>query len=494
MISPSVELHEKSAGGWVVRYSAVLVFFLALVLALAFQGKRGLWDPDEGRYSNVALQMVDSGDYLVPRRNDEVLHVTKPPLTYWTIAASVNAFGRSEWSLRLPMALAFALTVALVFELGKLFVPRRPWLPALIYLGSPLPFLAASTITTDTLLVCAETAAMLAYARTRFGGYSVRWLDAMWALFGLAFMIKGPPALLPLLAIAVWEFRQRSFGVLGRPIGLLAFSVIGFSWFVWIIGRYPDLLSYFLGHELVGRIASADHHRNGQWYGGLVVYLPTLVLGALPWGVAALWRRWLQPTAPALPLSSRFLCWWLVLPLIVFFLARSRLPFYLLPLFVPMSLLIAQSLVDLQPTRGRMALAVAWVALLLSTKAMIAGVKSDQDTRQLAIELQRVLPASARELVFVESNARYGLRYYLNVEIEKVSMMPLAPGQRLSDAQYDDDLPGELAEGESDVYYLVPTTKSARFSAKVGEHRHASRRLGDVGRFTVFAVKPLAQR
>lgn len=78
-----------------------MAFALSLVLALAFQGSRGLWDPDEGRYSNVALQMVDSGDYLTPRRNVETMHVTKPPVTYWAIAASVNVFGRSG-SVRVP--------------------------------------------------------------------------------------------------------------------------------------------------------------------------------------------------------------------------------------------------------------------------------------------------------------------------------------------------------------------------------------------------------
>ena len=432
--------------------------------------------------------MVDSGDYFVPRRNADSLHVTKPPLTYWAMAASVNTFGRSEWALRLPMALAFALTAMLVFELGRLFVPQRPWLPALIYLSSPLPFLAASAITTDTVLTCVESAAMLAYARHRFGGGSPRWLDAMWALFGLAFMVKGPPALLPLLVVAVWEFRQRSWAVLTRPIGLLAFAVVGLSWFAWIIGRQPDLLTYFLGHEVIDRVATAEHHRHGEWYGGFEIYLPTLALGALPWTAIALWRRWFRPSVLGMPATSRFLWWWIGVPLLVFFLARSRLPFYLLPLFVPLSLLIAQSLPDRAPSRGHIALVAGWLAVLLATKVLIANAPSDQDARQLAAKLRPLLPTTARELVFVETKARYGLRFYLNAEIEKISLGTLERGQPVSDAPYDDDLSHELTENEPGVYFLVPTAKVEAFSARVRERKFELRAIGVVNRLAVIEV------
>ena len=65
-----------------LRSPAAWIALLACVLALAGLGLRGIWDPDEGRYTNVALNMLDSGDWLNPHRNHEVGHWTKPPLTY----------------------------------------------------------------------------------------------------------------------------------------------------------------------------------------------------------------------------------------------------------------------------------------------------------------------------------------------------------------------------------------------------------------------------
>ena len=80
---------------------------IACLLAFAFLGTRGVWDPDEGRYTNVALVMLDSGDWLSPMRNAETGHWTKPPMTYWLIAAIVATFGQTPWAARLPIALAY---------------------------------------------------------------------------------------------------------------------------------------------------------------------------------------------------------------------------------------------------------------------------------------------------------------------------------------------------------------------------------------------------
>ena len=66
----------------------ILVVLLLGIYCFAFQGERGLFEPDEGRYSAVALQMIKSNDWLTPRTHPQQEHLTKPPLTYWAIAPS----------------------------------------------------------------------------------------------------------------------------------------------------------------------------------------------------------------------------------------------------------------------------------------------------------------------------------------------------------------------------------------------------------------------
>src|SRR5437773_12261587 len=73
-------------------------------------GANSLWDGNEGFYAEPPREMLESRDYLVPTYNYEP-RFKKPPFATWVIAASYRALGVSEFSERLPMALAAILTV-----------------------------------------------------------------------------------------------------------------------------------------------------------------------------------------------------------------------------------------------------------------------------------------------------------------------------------------------------------------------------------------------
>ena len=467
------------------RRPLLAIFALALLLGLAFQGTRGLWEPDEGRYTNVALQMLHSGDFISLHRNEEALHFTKPPVTYWAIAGSVLTFGRNEWAVRLPMALAFVFTVLLVYQLGKRFVPDKPWLPALIYATSPVPFLAANSVNTDTVLAATEALAVFCYVRERFGAGSPRWLDAMWAAFGLAFLTKGPPSLLPLLAIVAFELSQRRGDAsrprprrLLRPLGLLAFAVVGFGWFLVVIRLHPGLLDYFLGHEVYARIATNQLKRFPQWYGPFVVYLPTLLVGCLPWLIAALPTLRARWTARApIPEPLRFLWFWMALPLLVFCLSRSRLPLYLLPLFVPLSLLLGRALAGLRWSRTSWALLATWIVLLLGLKYWVAAhYPTDKDARTFAAQLAPMLPGHPDHLMFVEDMTRNGLNLYFDSDIQRLSFKPQP--KMMSDSSYDQTLSSALARDkhqrvfimkrEVEVYFLNDLRAAGKTPIRLG--------------------------
>ena len=477
------------------RRPLLALLALALLLGLSFQGTRGLWEPDEGRYTNVALQMLHSGDYISLRRNEEALHFTKPPVTYWTIAASVSVFGRTEWAVRLPIALAFTLTVLLVFRLGQSFVPDKPWLPALVYATSPVPFFASNTVNTDTMLALMETLSVLCYVQYRFGGGSARWLDAMWAAFGLAFMTKGPPGLLPLLAIVAFEMIQsrsaptaQSAGPAGqspggglrllRPLGLLAFALVGFTWYVVVIRRHPGLLDYFLGHEVYARIATDKLRRFPEWYGPFLVYLPTLLVGALPWllmaGVGIRKRAWRD-----LPPDLRFLWIWFALPLLVFSLARSRLPLYVLPLFAPLALLLGKRLASRPWPPTALWLLLPWVLLLLSIKFWASAIHvTDKDGRIFANQLVPMLPDRPGELLFVEDMTRNGLNLYLDTDIERLSFKPQP--MMMSDSSYDQTVAQELAEGGTGRVFIMKLEVERYFLDAVREGGKQPIRLGTI--------------
>lgn len=441
---PQVNAAKAGAGGaeWrrriasSARVAAWLLAFLAY--AFAFQGSRGLWEPDEGRYTDVALEMLRLGDIIQPFLHHELPHYTKPPLTYWAIAASVRAFGRSEWAVRLPNALAFVGTVLAIWALGCRLVPRRPWLPALVYAGSLLPYTAANIVTTDTLLTFFETVAVLGFVlawRSRDAGRRRLALLLMWSGFGLAFLTKGPPGLLPLLALlcfAAWTGGFPGVRRLFTVAGLILFALLGLSWYLLVSIERPELLHYFLREEVVGRVATARHNRNPQWYGALLVYVPTLLVGSLPWTgevLAALkatprllHRRFWAERRRHDPEGLLLLCW-LLLPLAVFFVARSRLQLYILPLWAPLALLLARGLADrmrLSPSR-RAALGL-WLLFLVGIRFAASALSYERNARDLADAMRRSAGSPVDEVVFVGSRPYYGLSLYLDAEVERIEL------------------------------------------------------------------------
>lgn len=484
---------------------------LLVLLAFAFQGSRGIWEPDEGRYTAAGLNMLESGDWLVPTVDREHAHLTKPPVTYWSIAASMALLGRNEWAARLPGAVAFVGTGLLLFGLGRRFCPSRPWLPPLGWSLSLAPLAGSNIVSTDALLVFFETAAMFAFVEwwSRETGQGRRWLLAMWVAWGLAFLTKGPPGLLPLLAMVAFlaaHDRARLVGLM-RPAGLALFAVVAFSWFALIVAREPGRLGYFLGYEVYDRVFTGVHHRNSEWYGGFEVYLPVLLLGSLPWWVLALvaaggprraWRRLLEQLRAG-DRQLQLLVYWLLLPLAVFFLARSRLHLYVLPLFVPLSLLLARPLERWPWLAGRRLAQVAgsMAILLLAFKGAVAWLPFNRDARAIAGELRQVVDLhDVEELAFVDMRPFYGLTLYLDVGIESVHLE--GDGFEYSKFLSAEALCSELAARERNLF-VVKRERSEPFLAGAG--RCSGFAAVEVGGFdadddelALFVVRPAPAR
>jgi 4-amino-4-deoxy-L-arabinose transferase-like glycosyltransferase len=413
----------------------VLPWLVALLclMAFAFQGTRGIFDPDEGRYSSGGIHMQQSGDWLVPTVDGEQPHLTKPPLIYWALAASFAALGHNEWAARLPSALAYIGTGLLVFGLGRRLCPRKPWLPAVVWALSFAPVIAANIVSVDPILVFFETAAMHAFieARSREGPRVRGWYVWMWLCWGLAFLTKGPPGLLPLFAMTLFvaAHERPRLRAMYSIAGVALFCVVAFTWFGVVIAQQPDRLGYFLGYEVYDRIFTATHDRNAQWYGAFKVYLPVLLVGTLPWLLFAViaaggplrgWRA-LRKKLREGDRDWLLLAYWLLLPLAIFFLARSRLQLYILPLFVPLALAMARPLAcwrGLEGRRGVITIALTALALLV-LKAVLAYLPSDRDSRALAVELKQKIASSAvDEIVFVSMRPFYGLNVYLPQRID----------------------------------------------------------------------------
>lgn len=480
------------------RAQALLVLGLALLLGLLFQGTRGVWGPEEGRFTNVAVQMLDSGDWLLPRRHPEQ-ELPSPPMTYWLLAASMELFGRNEWALRVPSALAFALTALLSLLIGRRLVPRRPWLPPVLFVSSFVPFAAANLINPDFVLTFWLTLAVYAYVELWHKAHRPEasyWRLLFWVGLGGGFLTKGWIALLPLLAILVY----RRLGAAPVPRlwtlgGVLAFLAVAAPWYVLMMLRDPDLVRLYFGSELFGRIFTEIHDKNPEWYGWLVVYGPVLLVGTLPWGLL-IWRRlpellgdlarFRYPLYRKLHREVLFLLCWLLVPLLILFLARSRMPLQLLPLFVPWALLLARLMERSRPARFVLYAFPVWIGLLLLLKGYAAGFDYHKDTRDMARQIRQKLDDPPSAVVFVQEPALYGLGFYLGTKVERVGFVEDAS------RAIDRGLAESLAEPDAAARLWVTTAdRVERFADQSREFGYAPRVVGKAGQYHFLKLDPL---
>ena len=118
---------------------SLLIIIIAGILFLPWLGSVYLFDWDEINFAEAAREMMVTGDYLTVRIDYEPFH-EKPPLFFWMQAASMHIFGINEFAARLPNAITGAVSLLIMFLIGrKLFDEKFGLLWMLAYAGSFLP-------------------------------------------------------------------------------------------------------------------------------------------------------------------------------------------------------------------------------------------------------------------------------------------------------------------------------------------------------------------
>ena len=352
---------------WLLLLLTAFTFFILL-------GSRALNEPDEGRYSEIAREMIETGDRVVPHLW-YLPHLDKPPMTYWLVAVSMKLFGQNEWAARLPLALAGMSGVWAVWLLGGSVGGRRVgfW-SALILQSSLLYFAMARMLTTDMFLTVFNTWAIYFFWRSwlvgvevtrlssgaamqseppHVGSYFSRrkffaWHLAGWVAIALGFLTKGPIALaIPLVALAAlviyhWKsFAAKKFLCVGLAAGFALFLVLVLPWFLAVFRRVPEAFDYMTVYQAAGSLLGTTiKDRKGS----LVYFFCILAVGLLPWTFLLGWL-WRRAHWRSLDLNSKD--GWILLnttaifTFALFSFSQAKLPAYILPIFPALAVMLA---------------------------------------------------------------------------------------------------------------------------------------------------------
>jgi 4-amino-4-deoxy-L-arabinose transferase-like glycosyltransferase len=311
----------------------LVALLAAALLGASLSGYRFL-DPDEGRNGEIAREMMESNDYVVPHLNG-LPYLDKPIVYFAAAAAAMELLGPTERAARLP-AWVFTLVSLVIVGLWarRRWGPDAGWLVVMALATMPLVSGYSRTVIFDSALAACVTAAVL-------------WLwdgrpRLAWTAIGVGVLVKGPIAIaIPLLAVVPAALvTGRGVRPLFPVAGLAAFFAVTLPWFIAVSLRHPEFPRYVFVEETFQRVTTGRFHRYGPpWY-----YLPILLVGAFPWVVPALarvraWRAtWQARRVDAAAADAVLLASWVLVPLAFLTLNQSKLPQYLLPLFPAVAL------------------------------------------------------------------------------------------------------------------------------------------------------------
>ncbi len=348
IVDYAVTTHARAAAVLVV---AALLAFLPGFFQIAPM------DRDEARFAQATKQMLETGEYVDIRFQDEVRY-KKPVGIYWMQAAVVKTADllgvpRAQtriWLYRIPSLLGAIGAVLLTYWTALAFVSRRAALLAGLMMATSIMLgVEARLAKTDAMLLFTTVAAMGAMARAYLGerrqaatGLAAWTLPAIfWTALAIGVLIKGPLILmfvgLTMAALAVFD-RSLRWALALRPlVGVIWLCVLVLPWFLAIATRAgTGFFEQSVGRDLMSKVVSAQeaHGAPPGYYFVLfwVTFWPGATLAAM--AVPSVWAARREK-------GAKFLLCWIVPAWIVLELVITKLPHYVLPLYPAIAILIA---------------------------------------------------------------------------------------------------------------------------------------------------------
>ncbi len=399
-------LQRIGQGAYSIRVSKkdlwILLLLTLAAAAIIFWrlGEGSLSDYDEADYAQSAREMLWYSDLNTPRWNG-MEFFDKPPVCQWLTVLAYLTFGVNEFSARFVSACAGVLAILTTYALGRaLFDRPAVGLGASIILltvsrnlfshGYNFVSLARVGMLDMALILAMMLAVWLAWQSQHNAKYLV-WLGVP---LGLGLMIKsvagfmayGIVALFFLVALprSVWWRKQTLWG-------LLLSVLIAAPWHlgqIIIWGR--QFWDSYMVSLTVGYVTGEQGHTKDPLFylrsiqRGFPVLYPLLAV-AVVYGLYRACRH--KDRASAL-----LLCW-VAVPMLLYNVSRSRIGWYMIPIYPALALLATSFLVKF--LNARLALAVIVVATLAFNPWLPRANDFNPGVKAVATYSQYVLEADS---------------------------------------------------------------------------------------------------
>ncbi len=348
----------------------LLLLALSLILFVPGQWTVPPLDRDEPRFTQATKQMLETGDYVDIRFQEQARH-KKPVGIYWLQAAAVKLTGHDAdaplWVYRLPSLVGATLCVLAAFWLARAFMgPSGALVAAGIVALAIILSVEARLAKTDATLFATIIIAQGALARIWLKDANKRAWGLgflFWTALAASVLIKGPvgPMVIGFTVVSLMIARRKIawFKAASPLLGFVWFFLLVLPWFVAIwIATDGTFFTEAIGKDLLGKVSTGQESHGAPPLThlgamlGVFWPLPAFFLIALP----VIWRE------RASPLVVFCACWFFP-SWVVFELVATKLPHYTMPLLPALALPVAAALVEGAGAESRKW--VRWVAAIL---------------------------------------------------------------------------------------------------------------------------------
>ncbi|MGA3111538.1 MAG: PQQ-binding-like beta-propeller repeat protein [Candidatus Bathyarchaeia archaeon] len=328
----------------------ILVFSAVFFINL---GSGVLQTADEQTYSQWAYHMVKTGDYLTPWAYGAIsFMIGKPPMLMWMMSLSYQVFGITNFASRIWTAGFGALSLVIIYYLGKKLYNRPVGFTSAIVLGTFLTyFVFARYAMTDVPLTCFALASVYFFVLSEEKENAIRNAVLSGLFFGLALMTKQIAALLiPLILVAYLIATKKSLRFLFTKtfnlfwsVGLLLFS----PWLTYMAVRFGNQFWrwYFIYADVTRSAGTLEGHLAGYlfYFNFLAHNENWLWLALLPiaTGLCAYNTFFRRSKHDAL------IFLWMTIVLLVFSFAQTKIYWYIMPVFPAFAIAISSLLYQL---------------------------------------------------------------------------------------------------------------------------------------------------
>lgn len=484
-----------------------ITFALLIVAVYLFGLTIPLVGPDEPRYSQIAREMYERGDWITPKLGG-FDWFEKPVLLYWLQIASYKLFGVNEFAARFGSALFGLGTVASVWLLGRfgLIQNEKGDERSSTEYANWLALIAASSIgliafsrgaSFDIILTFPISAALVAYFLfdrwSAFSGPILYFLLFVFYFFvGAALLAKGlvgvvfPFAIIAFYHVLKWELVPSAKFCFSLIWGIPLILLVAATWYVpmYQVNGWKFIDEFIIQHHFQRYTSNKYQHPQPIWF--FWVVLPLMTIPWLPFFAASAWnflkvqtsKFRVQSEEKISPLAL-FCFAWLLVPLVFFSLSGSKLPGYILPA-LPAALVLTGNYVYKFVQRSKLRV-VAVQGLAFGTFAVVVILLQAVVPNFVAEDTTKYLMKTANERGFreqklinlhtVSHNAEFyapgrivraddgkirkflgdlEVRDYLNRTSEK-SVLVLVPLEFLAELENSRDLKVEVLDRNSEL-------------------------------------------